>query len=114
MPTENRPLDITSPIAKMPFGKHKGEIIWTIGLGGLSWIIQNIPSTERTQQTFKDAQEMAVHSGEWAVLRKFPKDKFYVKLQDIYNTKHEAEKACVYSHGNFEDFTYQIIESTSN
>lgn len=106
--TSKKPLEIHSPITKMPFGKNKGELIWSLGLGSLSYILAKWELSERTRQTFNDASAMFIRSGEYAVLRRFTREPNYIKLMGIFNTNADADKQTQYSSGNYEDFVYHI------
>jgi hypothetical protein len=106
--TEKKPLEIHSPIALMPFGKNKGEIIWSLGLSSLSFMLSRWNLSERTRQTFKDASAMFIRNGEYAVLRKFNREPNFIKLMGIYNTRTYAEKQTKYSSGNYDDIVYHI------
>lgn len=97
------PINLQSPIGLMPFGKHKGEVLWTLGIGTLSWMSSNYNLTDIGKQTLLDAAEMGNHRGEWAVLRAF---KDYILLQGFYSSFLIAS-----THVNTtEDFVYHIVE----
>jgi hypothetical protein len=106
---DRKPFDFTSPIAQLQFGKHKGEVMWTIGLSSLEWMDRSLTLTDRARQTIHDAKEMFVRSGEYAVMRNIKGDKWECKLQGIYSSKSIADAHTNIGEG-YEDFVYHIKE----
>lgn len=102
-----KPLDFASPIATIPFGKYKGEVMWTIGLNSLGWMKSNFNLTDRGKETLDDAMEIFVHSGEYAVMRSFRGATWYCRSQGFYSSKGIAEAHCNKGDG-YEDFVYHI------
>lgn len=74
-------INLESPIGKMPFGKYKGELIWTLPINQVAWMKQNLNLSERSIKTLDDGMEMMLKEGEYAVLRKFKNERWYVQLQ---------------------------------
>lgn len=102
-----KPLDFSSPIAKLPFGKYKGEVMWTIGLNALGYMKDNFNLTEKAKATLNDAMEIFVHSGQYAVMRNIRGTEWLCKSQGFYSSKAVAEAHCNKGDG-YEDFVYHI------
>lgn len=103
-------INLESPIAKMPFGKYKGDIIWTLPINQVAWMKANMNLSPRSMKTLDDGLEMMLHEGEYAVLRKFISEKWHVQLQGIFSTLGAAEGHTEVGPG-FEDFVYPIVKS---
>lgn len=108
---DRKPFDFASPIAPIPFGKHKGEVMWTIGMGSLDWFSSALNLTERGRQTIQDAKEMCVHVGEYAVIRNFKGSTWHCKVQGYFTSKSVAEAHTNIGEG-YEDFVYHIREDS--
>lgn len=102
-----KPLDFASPIMEMPLGKHKGKVMWTIGMNSLSHYHTYLLLTRRGKETIYDAMEMGIHEGEYAVMRNFRGSDWHCKLQGFYTSKSIAESHCNLGDG-YEDFVYHI------
>lgn len=111
MDKEIKPLDFTSPIAKMFFGKHKDSLMYQIPMGSLEHYKLKFNITRRSHKTLTDAATIGMHIGEWAILRKYHDEKFFVTLQDIVPTEDEAKFALV-KNEVYEDFVYHILPPT--
>lgn len=102
-------IKLESPIDKMPFGKYKGELIWTLPVNQVGWMKANLNLSDRSQRTLDDAWAMFLKEGEYAVLRKFKDEKWHVQLQGIFSTKGAAEGHCNVG-PTFDDFVYHIVK----
>lgn len=102
-------VNLESPIAIMPFGKYKGELIWTLHLNTVAWMKENMKLTERSVRTLNDAMDMGLKAGEFAVMRKFKAERWHTQLQGIYSTQVLAETHCNHGEG-FDDFVYHIVK----
>lgn len=104
-------INLESPIGKMPFGKYKGELIWTLPINQVAWMKQNLNLSARSIKTLDDAMEMMLKEGEYAVLRKFKDERWYIQLQGIFSSEKIAE-----AHTNasqlFDDFVYHIVKES--
>lgn len=101
-------INLESPIGKMPFGKYKGELIWTLPVNQVSWMKANLNLSDRSKRTMDDAWQMFLQEGQFAVLRKFKDEKWHIQLQGIFSTKGAAEGHCNVGDG-FDDFVYSIV-----
>lgn len=108
---DQKPFDFASPIAPIPFGKHKGEVMWTIGLSSLEWMSRALKLTDRAKETIQDAKEMCVHVGEYAVIRTLKGTTWHCKVQGFFSSKSIAEAHTNIGEG-YEDFVYHIHESS--
>jgi hypothetical protein len=104
---DRKPIDYSSPIARLPFGKYKGEVMWTIGLNSLDWMLANFNLTPRGIDTINDAKQLFVRSGEYAVMRNLKGERWECKLQGIYSSRSIAEAHTNIGDG-YEDFVYHI------
>lgn len=102
-----KPLDFSSPIAKLPFGKYKGEVMWAIGLNALGYMKDNFNLTDKGKSTIEDAMELFIHSGEYAVMRNFRGTVWHCRSRGFFTTKTVAETHCEKGDG-YEDFVYHI------
>lgn len=99
-------IDFKSPIVKIPFGIHKGKLLWTRHISYWSWL-ENNGCTQDTRNSIQDAYELSKNLGKFAVLRKSKKVKFLVRLKCIYSSKAVAEANCENT-DEWEDFVYHI------
>lgn len=102
-------INLESPIGKMPFGKYKGELIWTLPINQVAWMKANMNLSDRSIKTLDDGWEMFLKEGQFAVLRKFKDEKWHVQLQGIYESKNIADTHTNVGPG-FEDFVYHIVK----
>lgn len=104
------PINLESPIGKMPFGKYKGDLIWSLSISQVSWMKANMNLSDRSIKTLDDGLEMMLHEGQYAVLRKFKDEKWHIQLQGIFSTLGAAEGHTEVG-STFEDFVYHIVKS---
>lgn len=103
--------DLKSAIMKMPFGKHKDKIFWTLGKQYFSWL-QTQPHTRLTEQTIEDAIQLWDNQGAFAVMKRNKKDKYWVKLETIMQSERMAKARVDDNNQEWEYFVYAIQDRT--
>lgn len=82
-----------SPVAKIPFGKFVGRLVWEAPTSWFRWLMEQ-DITDATERTIEDAIRMKEEEGSYAVIRKSKKTKFLFILKSIHTTQAFAEAHC--------------------
>lgn len=99
-------LNFQSVIAKIPFGKYKGTIIWQAPTSWWYWVLSQ-EITDATLDTATAAMELKQHEGEYAVLRMSKTNKFLVILKSIHTAEVFALAHCK-EDSKWKDIVYPI------
>lgn len=105
-------INLLSPVTKLPFGKHKGEVLWTLGIQYLCYL-QTCGVTPDTKQTIEDACQLFMNKGAYAILRKSKTVQWKVTLKTIVSSKAVAESHCE-SNEQYEEYVYHIIKPSES
>lgn len=100
------PINLLSPVAKIPFGKYKDTLVWEAPTTWFRWLMEQ-DITEYTVKTIEDALRMKEEEGGYAVLRKSKKKKFLFVLKSIHTTQGFAEAHCDDT-DEWQDYVYPL------
>ena len=87
---EMNDFNFTSPIVRMPFGKHKGRVFWTLGPSYFNWLSKQ-PHTSATARVIEEATQLYEQQGAFAIMRRDTVNKYITELVTIKANKRAAE-----------------------
>lgn len=104
-------INITSPIIKMPFGKHKGKVFWTLGKGYFSWLSQQ-QITTATETAIEEAITLYDNQGSFAVMKRSKANKYITRLETILQSERMANARIDEGDKDWDYFVYPIQDRT--
>lgn len=98
--------NFTSPLVKMPFGKHKGKVFWTLGPSYFKWLSEQSITTA-TARVLEEAVQLYNAQGSFAVMRRNNLNKYITELVIIMPSERRAE-ARIEEKPDWQYFVYPI------